>query len=148
LTTLVCMFLDCSHVCVSVPKEFACVIRHLSAKQCEWLSHGRPAPFSFYSCFLVYIPPRKLQYTKCCEKSCYNMFTAQLIPTIYYHSLIFSLLLNTTPFPHSCTRIKSWINDSDFHEFLVLVIYDLNEPALGSKSSLHFIKFGPFFTFF
>ena len=35
------------HVCVSVPKEFASVIRNPSAKQCDWLSHARPAPFPF-----------------------------------------------------------------------------------------------------
>ena len=33
--------------CVSVPKECACVIPNSSAKQCDWLSHGRPAPFAF-----------------------------------------------------------------------------------------------------
>ena len=35
------------YICVSVPKECACVIPNLSAKQCDWLSHARPAPFSF-----------------------------------------------------------------------------------------------------
>ena len=35
------------HVCVSVPKECACVITNLSAKQCDWLSHARSAPFPF-----------------------------------------------------------------------------------------------------
>ena len=47
MTTLFCTFLDCSHVCVSVTKECACVIRNPSAKQCDWLSHARPAPFPF-----------------------------------------------------------------------------------------------------
>ncbi len=44
---LFCTFLDCSHVSVSVPKECACIIRNPSAKQCDWLSHARPAPFPF-----------------------------------------------------------------------------------------------------
>ena len=32
---------------MSVPTEYACVIRNSSAKQCNLLSHARPAPFPF-----------------------------------------------------------------------------------------------------
>ena len=32
---------------MSVRKECACVITNSSAKQCDWLSHARPAPFPF-----------------------------------------------------------------------------------------------------
>ena len=32
---------------MSEPKECACVITNSSAKQCDWLSHARPAPFPF-----------------------------------------------------------------------------------------------------
>ena len=32
---------------MSVPKECACVIPNLSAKQCDWLSHAGPVPFPF-----------------------------------------------------------------------------------------------------
>ena len=32
---------------MSVPKEGACVIVNSSAKQCDWLSHARPAPLPF-----------------------------------------------------------------------------------------------------
>ena len=35
------------HLCVSAPKECACVITNSSAKQCDWLSHARPAPIPF-----------------------------------------------------------------------------------------------------
>ena len=42
-----CTFLDCSRVCMSVPKECVSVIRNPSAKHCDWLSHARPVPFPF-----------------------------------------------------------------------------------------------------
>ena len=45
MTSLFCNFLDCIHV--SVPKQCACVITNSSAKQCDCLSHARPAPFPF-----------------------------------------------------------------------------------------------------
>ena len=34
-------------MCVSVPKECVLGILNLSAKQWDWLSHARPAPFPF-----------------------------------------------------------------------------------------------------
>ena len=40
-------------MCVSVTTECACIIPNLSAKQCDWLFHARPALLPF---FLVLFP--------------------------------------------------------------------------------------------
>ena len=67
--------------CVSVPKECACVIRNLSAKQCTWLSHARPAPFPFplflfpalsglNKCLFLWIYPLFFVSKKCASQFC------------------------------------------------------------------------------